>query len=179
MPGKAAKVVISEMQLSVLEKIAVSRTASVRLVQRAKIILLAFGGMLNEDISQEVDLNRNQIGCWRRRWQKNFNALIAVECNEGRAALRKAVEKLLADLPRKGGRTTFTAEQQAAIIAIACEEPEDSDRPISHWSQREIAEEAQKRDIVESISPRQVGRFLKSGRSASASCQVLAESQAG
>ncbi len=85
--------------------------------------------------------------------------------------MRKAVEKLLADLPRKGGKPTFTAEQQAAIIAIACEEPdEDSDRPISHWSQREIANEAQERGIVESISSRQVGRFLKSGRSAPASC---------
>jgi putative transposase len=178
MPGKAAKVVISETQQSVLEEIAVSRTAAVRLVQRAKIILLAFGGMLNEEISEEVDLNPDQVGCWRRRWQRSFEALIAVQCNEGRTAMRKAVEKLLADLPRKGGKPTFTAEQQAAIIAIACEEPEDSDRPISHWSQREIAEEAQKRDIVESISPRQVGRFLKSGRLASASRQVLAESQA-
>ena len=55
MPGKAAKVVISETQQSVLEEIAVSRTAAVRLVQRAKIILLAFGGMLNEEISEEVD----------------------------------------------------------------------------------------------------------------------------
>jgi putative transposase len=169
MPGKAAKVVISEMQQSVLEEIAVSRTAAVRLVQRAKIVLLAFRGMLNEDISQEIGLNRDQVGCWRRRWQRNFEALIAVECNEGRTAMRKAVEKLLADLPRRGGKPTFTAEQQAASIAIACEEPEDSDRPISHWSQREIANEAQERGIVESISPRQVGRFLKSGRSASAS----------
>jgi hypothetical protein len=133
---------------------------------------------LNEEISAEVGLNSDQVGCWRRRWQQGFESLIAVECNEGRTALRKAVEELLADLPRKGGKPKFTPEQQASIIAIACEEPEDSDRPISHWSQRELAEEAEKREIVEAISPRQVGRFLKSGRSASASHQVLAESQA-
>jgi len=178
MPGKAAKVVISEMQQSVLEEIAASRTAAVRLVQRVKIILLAFRGMLNEQISGEVQLNPDQVGTWRRRWQQSFESLIAVECNEGRTALRKAVESLLADLPRKGGKPTFTAEQRAAIIAIACEEPEDADRPVSHWSYREVAEEAAKREIVESISSRQVGRFLKSSRSASASRQVLAESQA-
>jgi len=178
MPGKAAKVVISEMQQSVLEEIAASRTAAVRLVQRVKIILLAFRGMLNEQISAEVHLNPDQVGTWRRRWQQSFESLIAVECNEGRTALRKAVESLLADLPRKGGKPKFTAEQRAAVIAIACEEPEDADRPVSHWSYREVAEEAAKREIVESISSRQVGRFLKSSRSASASRQVLAESQA-
>lgn len=178
MPGKAAKVVISEMQQSVLKELAASRTAAVRLVQRVKIILLAFSGRLNEEISAEVGLNPDQVGCWRRRWQQSFESLIAVECTEGRTALRKRVEGLLADRPRKGGKPKFTPEQQTAIIAIACEEPDDSDRPISHWSQRELAEEAEKREIVESISPRHVGRFLKSGRSASASRQVLAESQA-
>jgi transposase len=80
MPGKAAKVVISEMQQSVLEEIAASRTAAVRLVQRVKIILLAFRGMLNEQISAEVDLNPDQVGTWRRRWQQSFESLIAVEC---------------------------------------------------------------------------------------------------
>lgn len=178
MPGKAAKVVISEVQQEVLEEIAASRTAAVRLVQRAKIILLGFEGWLNEEISLEVGLNPDQVGCWRRRWQQNFRALITVECGEGRTALRKAVEKLLADLPRKGGPRTFTAEQQVAIVAISCEQPEESDRPVSHWSQRELADEAQQRGIVASISARHVGRFLKSGRSATASREVLAEPQA-
>ena len=103
MPGKAAKVVISEMQQSVLEEIAASRTAAVRLVQRVKIILLAFRGILNEQISAEVHLNPDQVGTWRRRWQQSFESLIAVECNEGRTALRKAVE-IIAGRPASQGR---------------------------------------------------------------------------
>ncbi len=38
------------------------------------------------------------------------------------------------------------------IIAIACEDPEKSERPISHWSAQEIADEAIKRNIVLQIS---------------------------
>ena len=40
---------------------------------------------------------------------------------------------------------------------------EDSGRPITHWTPPELADEAKKRGIVESISPRSVGRFLGRG----------------
>ena len=54
MSGKAAKVIVTEKQHAILEQIANARTASQQLLQRAKIILLAFGGMLNMQI---CDLN--------------------------------------------------------------------------------------------------------------------------
>ncbi len=47
--------------------------------------------------------------------------------------------------------------------------PVDSERPITHWTQREIAEEAIKRGIVEYISPRAIGHFLKGSRSTTTS----------
>ncbi len=75
----------------------------------------------------------------------------------------KVVEEMLSDKARAGAPTTFSAEQIVQITAIACEKPEDSERPISHWTARELADEALKRRIVEQISPRSVGRFLKSG----------------
>jgi putative transposase len=43
---------------------------------------------------------------------------------------------------------------------MACESPEKYDRPISHWTSRELAEEMVKQKIVESISPRHVARLL-------------------
>ncbi len=58
---------------------------------------------------------------------------------------------------------TFSAEQVVQIVALACEPPPDSDRPVSHWTPRELAEEAVTRHIVPTISPRSVGRFLKRG----------------
>ena len=45
-------------------------------------------------------------------------------------------------------------------MAVACELPEQSDRPITHWTTRELADEVIKREIVPSISVRTVGRFL-------------------
>jgi putative transposase len=44
---------------------------------------------------------------------------------------------------------------------MTCEKPSESERPISQWSQREIADEAIRRGLVPNISQRSVGRFLK------------------
>ena len=54
----------------------------------------------------------------------------------------------------------FSPEQITHLIAIACEDPEKSGRPISHWSAQEIADEAIKRNIVAQISIRTVNRIL-------------------
>lgn len=57
------------------------------------------------------------------------------------------------------------------IVALACEAPAGSGRPISQWTGREVADEAIQRGIVAAISPRHAARLLKkgtSGRTASA-----------
>ncbi len=66
-----------------------------------------------------------------------------------------------------GAGVVETAEQICAIVALACERPAESDRPVTHWSQQELADEAMKRGIVERISQRSVGRFLKKNRTLS------------
>ena len=75
----------------------------------------------------------------------------------------------MSDAHRSGSPGKFSAEQVAQIIAIACEVPQDSGYPVSHWTAQEIALEAEKRGIVNSISERQVGRFLKRGGSTTTS----------
>jgi putative transposase len=67
----------------------------------------------------------------------------------------------LSDAPRSGTPATSSSEQIRAIIASACEAPQDSGRASTRWTQWEIADEAVKRGIVESISARSIGRFLK------------------
>jgi transposase len=67
----------------------------------------------------------------------------------------------LKDLPRPGTPARITADQRCQIEAMACEDPEDSKRPISQWTSREIADEVMKRGIVDSISPRHAARLLK------------------
>ncbi len=56
MPGKAAKIIITERQKEILQTFARATTAPSRLRQRAAIILLAFDGLRNEDIAARVDL---------------------------------------------------------------------------------------------------------------------------
>ena len=130
MPGTAAKVVFTEMQMHMLEEIVASRTASVRLVQRAQIILLAYQKRNNEQIGDVVGLNPQQVSVWRKRWKAKQEYLIRVECNETKAALRREIEIVLADRPRKGRDSKFTTQQQAAIVAIACEYPDDLRRQL-------------------------------------------------
>lgn len=43
---------------------------------------------------------------------------------------------------------------------IACRDPAEYNRPISHWSAHELADELIKQGILDHISPRQVGRWL-------------------
>jgi transposase len=161
MPGKAAKVTITEHQQEILHTFSRSTTASSRLRQRASIILMAFDGLLNQEIAEAVGLVHRQIGRWRRRWADAWEQLILIECRESRAALRRSIEAVLGDQPRPGAPATFAPEQVTQILAIACEPPEKSNRPITHWTGHELADEVITRGLVASISPSQVGRSLR------------------
>ena len=161
MPGSANKLRITEVQQDVLKEISNSTISALRLIQRANVVLLAFAGEDNQDIATEVGINRGAVAKWRRRWAKAWQKLILIECQQTRAGLRRAIEAVLGDAPRSGCPGTFTPEQVTQILALACEPPEKSARPITHWTNRELADEAQKRGIVTSISPSQVGRYLR------------------
>ena len=161
MSGKAATIMVTEKQQAILQQIARSATSTVQHACRARIILEAFQGKLNRDISAIVDLDRVQIGLWRRRWADSSAALVAIECRETNAALTRAIQQVLNDAPRSGSPGTFTAEQVTQILAVACEPPENSNRPINRWTHRELRDEVIQRGIVPSISMSQVGSYLK------------------
>jgi putative transposase len=179
MPGRARKLIVTERQQTILQTIARSSTCPQAVAQRARMILLAFDGLCNEYIAGQVGCERHAVGPWRRRWADAFPRLVLVECCEKPSALPRAMTELLSDRPRSGSPGKFTAEQVTQILAVACEDPEASGRPVTHWTPRELAEEVVERKIVESISARQVGRFLKSGRAEAASEPVLAQRQPG
>jgi putative transposase len=179
MPGKARKLIITERQQSTLQSMARSSTCPQAVAQRARMILLAFDGLENRDIAEQVGCERHAVGPWRLRWIAVFDRLIHAECCEKPSALPNAIQELLSDLPRSGRPGKFTAEQVTQILAVACEDPEKSGRPVTHWTPTELADEVVKRKIVESISARQVGRFLKSGRPEATPQPLLAQRQSG
>jgi len=109
----------------------------------------------------------------------SFMGHIDLKNNENRIKrFQRGAECALQDAMRPGAPATFRAEQWCQIIALACEPPEASGRPISHWTPRELADEARKRGMVTTLSERHVGRFLKSGRAQTAQKPLLAEYRA-
>ncbi len=160
MPGTAAKVRVSEKQWAVLQELSRSRTVAKGITQRASILVRAVQGLLNEQIAVEVGLNRQQVGVWRQRWRDAWDALCVWECTEPHR-LREAILGVLADAPRPGSPGKVTAEQVARIVAVACESPKLSGRPITRWTHRELRDEVVQRQIVASLSVAQVGRYLK------------------
>jgi putative transposase len=118
--------------------------------------------------------DRNTVRLWRGRWAEAAGELAEVEEQAEDKDLLAAIEEVLADAYRSGTPPTFSAVQ---IIALACEAPAESERPVSHWTPREIAAEAVRRGIVASISAQSVERFLKGGRVKATPVALLAEQQ--
>jgi putative transposase len=117
-----------------------------------------------EAVATQLHLNRLTVRLWRDRWLQAADALHRAEQEDAPdAQLLGLVEQVLTDAPRSGKPATFTPEQLVRLVAVACEPPEKSGRPIDHWTSRELADELKKRGIVTAISPRSVGRFLKRG----------------
>jgi putative transposase len=139
-------------------------------VQRAQLVLLAAEGMKNTIIGEQLQLTRTSVRQWRQRWLEAFEQLQTAEA-EGISDLElmQKLEAVLSDEQRPGSPAKFSLEQIVQIVAVACEQPASSRRPISHWSARELAAEVVKRGIVQEISPRSVGRFLKRGNIATTS----------
>lgn len=161
MRTRSISVVVTPRQRRVLERFARAKSAPARLVERSRIVLRSAEGHENASQAAELGVDRQRVRRWRHRWAGAEKALADAEA-EGAddRDLAALVVGVLTDNDRPGAPATFTPEQIAAIIALACEPPEDSGRPVSHWTPAELAREATKRGIVESISPRHVDRFL-------------------
>ena len=137
-----SKIVLKDEDRKNLEKIAKSRTAEVRLVQRAQIILLAAEEKhRNTEIGEKVGCNRITVRKWRRRF------------------LESGIDGLK-DMPRSGHPLEFTAQERAEVLAMATRKPEDEGKHFTDWSIRELANHVVEKGIVESVSPTTVFRWL-------------------
>jgi putative transposase len=150
---KPAELQLSEEERNELEAMVRRHSTPQQLAKRGRMILGAAEGKRNAEIARELGANVDTVRKWRMHWI-GFHA---VELSD------LSVSERLADLPRPGRPSQITAEQTCQLIALACEQPKE--RPISHWTGREIAEEVMARGIIEHISPRHAARLLKRGLS--------------
>jgi putative transposase len=158
LPTLAARPVhLNETEQKELQQLANRPTTPQQIALRAQIILLASEWKNHRQIARELNISRDMARTWRERW---------LESCERQVPIRKRLQ----DAERIGAPLTFSAEQVIQLFAIAkrcceaqiaCEKPAESERPISHWTARELADEMTKRGIVKSISPGHVRRLLE------------------
>jgi len=139
---------LDETERQYLEQLINRHKTPQQIALRAEIILLAQQGRNHREIARALNISRDMSRLWRFRW-------LAL------SQKKVPVSERLQDAERSGAPATFSLEQILQLFAIACEKPESYGRPISHWTARELADEMVEQGIVESISPRHVGRLLE------------------
>ena len=113
----APTIVLTPEEHAELTKLERSRVSSVRLAQRARIVLLAADGMQNKDIAQQLGVGRAQVSRWRERY----------------AQLRlSGIER---DLPR--GAPPLKVDVARLVELTTQRKPEAA----THWSTRKMAAE--------------------------------------
>jgi len=161
-----------------LETLVAQRTAAEHHKERAQIWLTYDDGFTKAATARQVEVVRDTARKWIQRMHEHLPALRALEDDHtvSGAARQRALERALDDAPRPGTPPTFTPEQVVAILALAQTHPSQSGYEVSHWTPKLLADEAIKRDIVDTIHASTVGRFLKSGGHVSASDQDVGDS---
>jgi putative transposase len=148
---KPTPIQLSEPERQGLEKLIKAHSTRQQIALRSRIILAAAEGKNNSQIAREFQITLDTARLWRKRW----HTLQPISLED------LGIEERLEDLPRPGAPPRITTDQRAKIQELACEKPEESQRPITHWTNREIADEILQRGIVEQISARHAARLLK------------------
>jgi transposase len=115
---KASVIELADEDAQMLRRWTRSNTVSVRLVRRAKIVLLAAEGYDNIEIAQKMGVGRVQVGRWRERYAQEGLAGIEV------------------DLPRRGRKPRIDVQE---IVRLTTQ---STPAGATHWSTRRLADQA-------------------------------------
>ena len=168
------KVKTTERQKEILSILARSSQLAYAQVIRARIVLALAKGKSNAETAEEISCHANTVSKWKMRWLRQQEVLAELEPELSRQDYRKQLEASLSEEERSGRPPHFSAEQLCQIVAMACEAPEKYGYPVTHWTAKELALAVVRQGIVESISTRHIGRFLKGMQVKAASITVLA-----
>ena len=150
---KPPTIELTDAEREALDELVRRHSTAQQIALRARIVLAAAEGRNNAQIARQLDVSIDMVRLWRGRWL----TLQPASLEDLPAAER------LRDAPRPGAPRRITDEQVCQIAQLACDAPEQSGRPISQSTSREIAEEIKDRGIVDEISGRHAARLLKRG----------------
>jgi transposase len=131
---RAATITLSEVEHSRLLALSTGRRVSVRLSERAKIILLASEGFENIEIASRLGLTRQKVGRWRDRYS-----------NLGLSGIEQ-------DAPRSGRNRSI---DESVIKEVVRKTLEEKPPNATHWSRSRMSAET-------GLSDSTIGRIWKS-----------------
>jgi transposase len=117
----ASKVVLSDQERMQLKKLVNSKRTSVRLAQRARIVLLAADGLQNKDIAEQVGVGRVQVSRWRERYVKSRFAGIERDLPRGAPPVKVDVARLveLTTQSTPEAATHWSTRKMAAKLGVS------------------------------------------------------------
>ena len=118
---------VSAEERGELERLIRTHGTAQQIALRARMILLSVEGLKIGEITARLDVWRKTVSQWRKRWRSGPNT-------------SAEARKRLSDAPRSGAPAKIKPKQACAIIALACETPESSGLPFTHWGERALAE---------------------------------------
>jgi transposase len=120
MPNRVRVLTVPDADRAKLERRARDRGAEARVAERARIVLLAAGGLTGPQIAERVGCTEPTVVKWRRQYAAGG----------------------LEDAPRPGGpRTVLTDAATGEILPATVTPPPESLRAagVTHWSSRRLA----------------------------------------
>jgi transposase len=157
---------LSARQRRLLDGMVRRSTAPHRLVRRARLILALAAGPSPNQVAKQLGVLRQPVYKWRDQWRQRHYYLVAAEAAEPHDKRLSAFgERQLLDRYRCGRPATFSPEQWGNIIALACESPQASGRPLTQGTSRDLAAEWGQRGIVTAMSRATSSRLLQEAKS--------------
>jgi len=117
----ATRIVLSNEEREKLRALVRSRRTSVRLAQRARIVLLAAEGAQNKDIARELNVGRVQVSRWRERYAEAGLAGIERDLPRGAPPVKVDVARLV-ELTTQGkpeAATHWSTRTMAAKLGVS------------------------------------------------------------
>lgn len=167
---RPAKVPLTRRQEKILKEFANGRKCPRGLSNRSRIILYWAEGRGVRETARDMGVDSKTVLSWRQRWMSAIESWGKSQRKWMHKDLREKIRGALSDAPRSGAPGKFTAEEVCEIVAVACKLPSELGVPVSHWSASDLRRQVLKQGIVEEISVRQVGRFLKRLTSSRIAC---------
>ena len=91
----AQKIELTDEERAVLTKLIRSKRSSVRLAQRARMVLLAAQGLQNLEIAARLNVGRVQVSRWRERYAELRLAGIERDLPRGAPEIKVDVARLV------------------------------------------------------------------------------------